>query len=342
MSACRTAHNKRHMTNSTQEQDKGQEQMASHCTFGRFFGQIAVMLTVAVALALQTTPLAAETKVVALVNDDPITSYDVRNRSKFMAVTSGKPANAATRAAALDELIEEQLKLQEAKRLGISVRDEAIEQSYAQIASRLKMTPAKLTAAFRQVGVNANTLRQRIRADLLWNEVVRARFRQEVQVREQDVLVAIGGRESAALQKTTEFDLHKIIVILPRDPSNAVVAERTRVAERFRERFQSCDQTHDLSRQFDGVVWDRFGRHVLAKFDAEDQTRLGATDINQVTPPRRTANALEMYAVCGKREVEDDTAARREAQGQIAQERGTVLARRLLIDLKQSAVIVRR
>ena len=66
------------------------------------------------------------------------------------------------------------------------------------------------------------------------------------------------------------------------------------------------------------------------------------TGENQVTRPRKTANALEMYAVCSRREVEDDTAARKEAQNELMNERGQVLARRLLIDLKQSALIVRR
>lgn len=203
------------------------------------------------------------------------------------------------------------------------------------------MTPDRLTQAFRSAGVNPETLMKRIEADVVWGDVVRQRFRQEVNVREQDVLQAMGADASAKV-KTFEFDLQKVIVILPKNASNAAIAQRTKVAEAFRQQFQGCQGTHDLTRQFEGIVWDRFGRKVLTVFDQEDQDRLMETGENQVTRPRKTANALEMYAVCSRREVEDDTAARKEAQNELMNERGQVLARRLLIDLKQSALIVRR
>lgn len=292
--------------------------------------------------AVFPTAANAQTRVVALVNDQPITSYDVQARAKFMSVVSRKSVNAALRAQALDELIEEQLKFQEAKRLGLKADQAAIDRAYAGIAQRLKLSPSKLTQAFRSAGVNPDTLKRRIESDVVWNEVVRRRFRQEVNVREQDVLQALGNDDTSGKQQTTEFELQKIIVILPKNASQSAIAQRTQIAETFRQRFQSCAGTHDLTRQFEGIVWDRFGRKVLATFDEEDQARLNETVANQVTRPRKTANALEMYAVCSRREIEDDTAARMEAQSEIMNQRGSVLARRLLIDLKQAAVIDRR
>ena len=286
--------------------------------------------------------VSAQTRVVALVNDEPITSYDVQARAKFMSVVSRKSLSAALRAQALEELIEEQLKFQEARRLGLKASDEAVDSAYAQIAQRLKMTPTKLTAAFRSAGVNTATLRRRIESDVVWNEVLRQRFRQEVNVREQDVLSAMGTSGEPVEETTTEFELQKIIVILPKNASNATIAQRKSVAETFRQQFQGCAGTHDLTRQFEGIVWDRFGRKVLANFDEEDRARLSETGENQVTKPRQTKNALEMYAVCSRREVQDDTAARQKAQNDLMNQRGQVMARRLLIDLKQSALIVRR
>ena len=303
---------------------------------------LAAWLAIAVSATLVTChPVQAQTKVVALVNDEPITSYDVQARAKFMSVVSRKPLNGALRASALDELIEELLKFQEARRLGLQADKGTVDRAYGSIAQRLKMTPDRLTQAFRSAGVNPETLMKRIEADVVWGDVVRQRFRQEVNVREQDVLQAMGADASAKV-KTFEFDLQKVIVILPKNASNAAIAQRTKVAEAFRQQFQGCQGTHDLTRQFEGIVWDRFGRKVLTVFDQEDQDRLMETGENQVTRPRKTANALEMYAVCSRREVEDDTAARKEAQNELMNERGQVLARRLLIDLKQSALIVRR
>lgn len=313
-----------------------------------FFSAIARSLALAVLVALAglvaapATPALAQTRVVALVNDEPITSYDVAARAKFMNVVSRKPLNKSLRAAALEELIEEQLKFQEGRRLGIKANQDAVDRAFGQIAKRLKMSAAQLNRAFTSAGVNPKTLRRRLEADIVWNEVLRQRFRQEVRIREQDVLQALGTSDQAVEEKTTEYDLQKIIVILPKNASNAVIAQRKKTAEAFRQQFQSCAGTHDLTRQFEGIVWDRYGRKVEANFDAEDQKRLAETAANQVTRPRQTKNALEMYAVCSRKEVTDDTAARKQAQNQLMDQRGRVLARRLMIDLKQSALIVRR
>lgn len=305
--------------------------------------RMPIVLAALLGLSFALTGAAnAQTSVVALVNDEPITSYDVQARAKFMSVVSRKPLNSALKAQALEELIEEVLKFQEAKRLGLQADKSAVDSAYASIASRLKMSPDKLTAAFRSAGVNPETLLKRIESDVVWNDVVRQRFRQEVNVREQDVVQAMSSSGKPIEQKTTEFELQKIIVILPKNASNATIAQRAKVAEAFRQQFQNCNGTHDLTRQFEGIVWDRFGRKIVSLFDEEDQARLMETGENQVTRPRQTKNALEMYAVCSRREIEDDTIARKEAQSELLNQRGKVLARRLLIDLKQGALIVRK
>ncbi|MFN0263288.1 SurA N-terminal domain-containing protein [Tepidamorphus sp. 3E244] len=307
-------------------------------TFGLVFAA-AIMLAINVALPATAS---AQTRVVALVNDEPITSYDVSARAKFLSVVSRKGSQKAMNSAALEELIEEKLKFQEAKRLGLKAQDSAIESAYGSIAQRLKMSSSQLTTAFKKSGVNPATLRQRLEADLVWADVVRQRFREEVRIREQDVLNAMGDSDTPAEELTTQYELQKIIVILPKDVSQSQLAQRMKTAQTVRSQFQNCDSTHQLTQQFEGVVWDRFGRKVLTVFDPEDQERLKATGDNQMTEPRRTKNALEMYAVCSRREIKDDTAARKEAQSELMNDRGQVLARRLLIDLKQSALIVRK
>ncbi|MCB2079019.1 MAG: SurA N-terminal domain-containing protein [Novosphingobium sp.] len=323
----------------------GIEEMTGIKTTGWMHAALRLPILVAALLTLSLSwgnPASAQTRVVALVNDEPITSYDVQARAKFMSVVSRKALNGALRAQALEELIDEVLKFQEARRLGVKASEGTVDGAYAGIAERLKMTPAKLTAAFRSAGVNPDTLRKRIESDVVWKDVVRQRFRQEVNVREQDVVQAMGASGKPVEETTTEFELQKIVVILPKNPSNATIAERKRVAETFRQQFQNCAGTHDLTRQFEGIVWSRIGRKVATVFNEADRQRLMETGENQVTQPLQTKNALEMFAVCSRREVQDDTAARQEAQNELMNQRGQVLARRLLIDLKQSALIVRK
>ena len=177
----------------------------------------------------------AAVRIVRLVNDQPITSLDVERRAKFVSVTQRKGMTNALRDSALEELTEEVLKRQEANRLGISVDSGEVDEAFAQVAKRVKMSPSQLITAFRQVGVDANTLKSRIEADLLWRDVVRQRFRQEVQIRDQDVEQAMASKETENRDATTtEIDLQQIVLILPKNPNNAQIAARKREAEEIR------------------------------------------------------------------------------------------------------------
>ena len=55
----------------------------------------------------------AEQSIVVLVNDDPITVYDVEQRQRFLAVTTQEQPSPALKKKATDMLIEERLQIQQ-------------------------------------------------------------------------------------------------------------------------------------------------------------------------------------------------------------------------------------
>src|ERR1700693_5778221 len=79
--------------------------------------------------------------VVAMVNGDPITNFDIEQRSKLSFLTTHKPAD---RQQVLNELIDEKLKIKEAKKFGIDPTSSDIEQSYSSMSSRMRITPDQL------------------------------------------------------------------------------------------------------------------------------------------------------------------------------------------------------
>ncbi|MCB1476513.1 MAG: SurA N-terminal domain-containing protein [Rhodobiaceae bacterium] len=285
----------------------------------------------------------AAVRIVRLVNDQPITSLDVERRAKFVSVTQRKGMTNALRDSALEELTEEVLKRQEANRLGISVDSGEVDEAFAQVAKRVKMSPSQLITAFRQVGVDANTLKSRIEADLLWRDVVRQRFRQEVQIRDQDVEQAMASKETENRDATTtEIDLQQIVLILPKNPNNAQIAARKREAEEIRAGFSGCDAIRSSVEGHRDVVYKRLGRKLQGDLPENLRESILATEVGKLSPPIAVSDAVQMFAVCDKQEVKDDSAERREVQSEMMNEQGQILARRLLIDLRQSAVIENR
>src|SRR5262245_30761045 len=120
--------------------------------------------------ALAPTTIAFAQQVVVIVNGEPITALDIEQRSKLTQLSIHK---APARQEVLDELINEKLKVREARKWGLEVPNSEVDAAYASMASRMKMTAEQLTQTLAKAGVNAFTLKGRIRADIAWPQLVR-------------------------------------------------------------------------------------------------------------------------------------------------------------------------
>ena len=86
------------------------------------------------AIAILTSQSAQAQQVLAVVNGIPITSYDVDQRSRLQQISTGKSAG---RKEILEELIEDKIKLLEAKKYTIEASNAEVEGAFASMASRM-------------------------------------------------------------------------------------------------------------------------------------------------------------------------------------------------------------
>ena len=105
---------------------------------------------------------------------------------------------------ALEELIEERIKLQEAKRLNVNIEDSQIDDIIKGMAEKNKMTPNQFADHLKKMGADVGAMKARFKATLSWNDVVRRRFSSQVTVsqREIDKFAAAGttGEDEVELQ----------------------------------------------------------------------------------------------------------------------------------------------
>jgi peptidyl-prolyl cis-trans isomerase SurA len=109
-----------------------------------------------------------------VVDGEIITADDIDQRIRFDLLATHRTLS---RQDVIEELRDETLKLHEARRRLVDVSDTAVEQAYANMAARKRLTPAQLTAALAQQGIDARTLERRIRADIAWAQLLRLRMR---------------------------------------------------------------------------------------------------------------------------------------------------------------------
>ena len=215
--------------------------------FIRTRGLLAAALLV-LAASVPATAVRAQ-QVVVIVNGDPITALDIEQRSKLVQVSTHKTP---PRQEVLDELINERLKVREGKKFGLEVGTSEVDTAFATMAGRMRHTPEQLTQALAKSGINASTLKAKIKADITWQQLVRGRFQNSLQVVDKDVLTAL---ESKA-DDTTGFDytLRPILFIVPAGSPESFVDGRRREAEALRGRFQNCEEGIPFARALKDVA----------------------------------------------------------------------------------------
>ena len=131
-------------------------------------------------------------QVVVFVNGEPITTLDIEQRSKLTEISTHK---APPRQEVLDELIDEKLKLQVAKKYGLEITDKDIDNAFGGMARRAGLPAAQFAQALGQSGVNVPALKRRIKADLAWSQIVRGKFPSITAVGEKDIVTALAARK---------------------------------------------------------------------------------------------------------------------------------------------------
>ena len=116
---------------------------------------------------------------VAVVNGDPITGFDIEQRARLLRVAGAEGEAENLQRAALDQLIEDRLKLQEARRRGIEPGDEMIAAGLESFAEARGTTAEALQGRLQRAGISALALRDLIAAEVAWIELVRSRFLSE-------------------------------------------------------------------------------------------------------------------------------------------------------------------
>ncbi len=284
-----------------------------------------------------------EQSIVVLVNDEPITNYDVTQRMRLLSVTTRQPASDALRKKVIEELISERIQLQEATKNSVIITDEQIKEVFTSVAASNKMSPEKLTTSLAQLGVNIKTMKEQIRSRVAWRRVVQRKFRSQVSVNASQIDKAISVEEpSKDKQEATEFDLQRVRLELPDSPDQKTIASRLVEAERLRNRIKSCSSIAKVIKPVRKASAKSVGRKKADQVAQPTRAILLATKEGQMTPPTITSSGIELYVVCARRSVNRNDKQRQKVRSKLVSQEYNILARRHLRDLRQDAFVEHR
>ena len=100
-------------------------------------------------------------------------------------------------------------------------------------------------------GINPDTLKARLKADLAWSQIIRGKYQSALQIGEKEVLMTLEARNT----KDVGYE-YVLTPILLRDPKGAdgMAELRKRDAELLRVRFQECKSGLPFARALRDVV----------------------------------------------------------------------------------------
>jgi peptidyl-prolyl cis-trans isomerase SurA len=291
----------------------------------------------ALTLLCCASPSHAQT-VAVMVNGEPITNYDIEQRSKLNFLTTHK---AADRQQVIEELIDEKLKIREAKKYGVDPSSTDIDQAFAGMSGRMRISPDQLTKSLESQGIRPDTLKSRIRADMVWTSLVRGRFKESLQVGEKEVAAAVqvSGADEKADEESFEYKMQPIVLLVPHGSAPTAIEAKQKEAEALRGQVLSCAQANAFFKSMPNAAI----REIVVKTSADIppvlRELLDKTPVGHLTPPEITKQGVEMVALCGRTPTTVDTPKKKEIREKMYADKFNAKSKAYLQDIRKAAMI---
>lgn len=246
----------------------------------------------------------------------------------------------AKRADARKELIEEMVKLQDARRNGAAPDESMVDDLIKDLAQRNKMTPAEFAKHLSGMGIDIATMKARYRAQLGWTDAVRKQYSHLVQPSQRQLDQALvnftGGTDQV------EMHLHRIVLSLPPKVEQRAMAQRLAEAEQIQRQFKNCTSISALAAKAQGARYENMGVRTVDSFSEPSRSMLLNAPDNAMVPPVMTSSGIEVYAVCGRRVIKAEELKRTQLATDFRQEQFERLSRNHLRKLMDNAIIENR
>src|SRR4030095_1879932 len=176
-------------------------------------------------------------RVLARVNDDAITDFDLQQRVLFAIRTTGLQDSPDLRqrmaAQILRQMIDERLQIQDAKRLGLKATDGELQQRFSDIERAAGMSRGQFRQYIQSTGVAFDIAVQQIEAQNAWNKILRRRVRPQVDVSEAEVDDALS-RARTNVGKTESRVAEIFVPVARADLADEAKRSADRLAEQLK------------------------------------------------------------------------------------------------------------
>jgi len=245
-------------------------------------------------------------RIVAVVNDQVISEYDLNLRmSLIVAATGGVSSQEeyqTLRKNVLDSMVDERLQIQEAKQFEIEATDAEINNAITTIARNNNMSRDDFTRYLTSIGSDIRTLRPQIESGIVWQHLIQGRFGAQTQVSEAEVDAVLNRLMESAGE--AEYLVSEIFLKVP---SIADRDSQRQLAQRLSEQLRNGAPFESLARQFSSATSAAIGGNmgwVMAdQVNKAMATELTGMQVGDVSDPIETSDGFYVIRLQDRRKV---------------------------------------
>lgn len=270
------------------------------------------LLLLVLLVCLPQTAKAQDQKVLATVNDVPITSYDIEARIHLWDLLGLPTKIPDARKKALNEIIDDIAKIAEAKKYKAEAAEKDIQARLDRVAQNLKTDSNGLKAKLKALGVSMSVMRQYLAAQIAFSRILSGKYKQKVEVSEAEVdakYAEIKAQMNGQLAKIKSDPRMQPITVMeileinfPVDSPDLLQSRGAEISQ-YASRFKGCGSARSAA---SGIFNVQVGKKIEAdsrKVPAQMKSAFLKAGVGKLIGPFRYAKGLQVWGYCGTRKV---------------------------------------
>ncbi|MEM7458981.1 MAG: SurA N-terminal domain-containing protein [Pseudomonadota bacterium] len=249
--------------------------------------------------------------IIAVVNDDPISFTDVRQRAQLLLLSLGgqQPTQEQIQQVttqALEQLIDEKLQLQEAAEYEVEVSDDDIANSINRLAQQSGITRDILVQSLIQSGINPASLEEQTRADIAWRRIMGGLYGSRIRISDNQISEQIKRLQADAEKE--QYLVSEIFLYAPleEDKQQALTAANS-IAGQLRAGAQFQLAAQRFSSAPTAATGGDMGWVVIDDFDDARAEVMRSMADPGITDPIQVEDGIYIMNIRAKRDPSDAT-----------------------------------
>jgi peptidyl-prolyl cis-trans isomerase SurA len=213
---------------------------------------LTALAALALGLAAGRAPAQTGDYIVAVVNQELVTAAEVeqrltRVRAEAQQTRQQLPPPAALRKQVVDVLIDERVLVTNARESGARIDESELDRAVANVAAQAQLTVPQLRERLRKEGIEYSKFRSNIKDQMMVERTREREVAGRIRVSDAEIDALIEERRSGGAN--AQFNIAQIMVPVPDNAPQAVVAERRGVAQAALRRVRGGEDFAAVARE---------------------------------------------------------------------------------------------